>query len=228
MSPRKRDRPLRKSAKETDAEQEGFLTAKGSEEGEKSSSSSIKKKKYKKKSEDWGKEQDPSERPTWGRFMYDEDEKRVAKEWLETSRRADKKQQEANVARGNSPTRKGKEESSTFDDLNERYIDPFDGPPPKPSSSTLFIRGGYEGGYEYKTKEVKVMKGKNKEKSVGCLTQEESANPDKKTVLVEVTWTPADRKSGKEDITKSIEFNPHEAIAGGKRTWKVVCDDSGT
>jgi hypothetical protein len=35
---------MRKSAKETDAEQGSFLTAMGSEEGEKSSSSSIKKK----------------------------------------------------------------------------------------------------------------------------------------------------------------------------------------
>ena len=42
-SPRKRDRPLRKSAKETDAEQGCFLTAMGSEEGEKSSSSSTRK-----------------------------------------------------------------------------------------------------------------------------------------------------------------------------------------
>ena len=42
-SPRKRDRPLRKSAKETDAEQGGFLTSMGSEEGEKSSSSRIKR-----------------------------------------------------------------------------------------------------------------------------------------------------------------------------------------
>ena len=49
MSPRKRDRPLRKSAKETDAEQGGFLTAMGSEEGEKSSSSSINKSSIKKK-----------------------------------------------------------------------------------------------------------------------------------------------------------------------------------
>jgi hypothetical protein len=83
-SPRKRDRPLRKSAKETDAEHGGFLTAMGSEEGERSSSSSIKqknkKKKYKNKCDDWGAEQIQSERPTWGRFMYDEDEKRVAKE----------------------------------------------------------------------------------------------------------------------------------------------------
>ena len=108
----------------------------GSEEGEKSSSSNIKikKKKYKIECDDWGAVQDPSERPTWGRFMYDEDEKRVAKEWTETSRRADKKKQEANVARGNSPTRKGKEESSAFDDLSERYIDPFDGRPAKPNS----------------------------------------------------------------------------------------------
>ena len=45
--PRKRDRPLRKSAKETDAEQGGFLTAMGSEEGEKSSASNIKIKKEK-------------------------------------------------------------------------------------------------------------------------------------------------------------------------------------
>ncbi len=79
--------------------------------------------------------------------MYEEDEKRVAKEWSDTKRRADKRQQEANVARGNSPTGKGKEESPTaFDDLNETYIDPYDGPPPKPKSSTLFITGGYGGG----------------------------------------------------------------------------------
>ena len=51
------------------------------------------------------------------------------------------------------------------------------------------------------------MKGNNKGKSVGPLTQEEYTNPEKKTVLVEVTWTPADQKSGKEDITTSIEFN---------------------
>ena len=71
-SPRKRDRPLRKSAKETDAEQGGFLTAMGSEEGEKSSSStinksSIKKKKYKNKSDDWGADQSPSKRPHVGK-----------------------------------------------------------------------------------------------------------------------------------------------------------------
>ena len=39
--------------------------------------------------------------------------------------------------------------------------------------------------------------------------------------------TPTDRESGKEDITQSIEFNPHEAIASGKRKWTVQCDDSG-
>ncbi len=44
LSPRKRDRKLRRSAKETDAEQGGFLTAMGSEEGKKSSSSSNKRK----------------------------------------------------------------------------------------------------------------------------------------------------------------------------------------
>ena len=43
QSPRKRDRRLRRSAKENDAEQGGFLTAMGSEEGEKSSSSKTKK-----------------------------------------------------------------------------------------------------------------------------------------------------------------------------------------
>jgi hypothetical protein len=48
-SPRKRDRQLRKSAKETDAERGGFLTAMGSEEGEKSSSSSTRKSNNKKK-----------------------------------------------------------------------------------------------------------------------------------------------------------------------------------
>ena len=47
LSPRKRDRKLRKSAKETDAEQGGFLTSMGSEGGEESSSSEIKQKKYK-------------------------------------------------------------------------------------------------------------------------------------------------------------------------------------
>ena len=83
------------------------------------------------------------------------------------------------------------------------------------------------GGYEYKTKEVKVMKGNNQRKSAGPLTLEESENPDKRTVLVEVTWTPTDRESGKEDITQSIEFNPHEAIASGKRKWTVECDESG-
>jgi hypothetical protein len=231
MSPRKRDRPLRKSAKETDAEQGSFLTAMGSEEGEKSSSSSIKyllmgseegeksssssikspsikKKKYKEKLEcdDWGRVQDPSFRPTWGRFMYDEDEKRVAEEWRDTGRRNEKRKQEEHVARGNSPIKKGKEESSAFDDLNKTYIDPFDCPPPEPKSSTLFITGGYGGGYQYKTKEVKVIKRNNKEKSIGCLTQEETANPDKETMLVEMTWTPSDQESGKEDITKTIEF----------------------
>ena len=231
-SPRKRDRPLRKSAKETYAEQGGFLTAMGSEEGEKSSSStinksSIKKKKYKNKSDDWGADQSPSKRPTWGRFMWDEDEKKVAKEWMDWTRRADKKQQEANVARGNSPTRKGKEESSAFDDLNDRYLDPFDAPPSKPNSSTLIIGGGYEGGCEYKMKEVRVMKGKNKRASAGTLTKDEHANPDKKTVLVEATWIPADRKSGKEDITASIEFNPHAKITGRRRKWTVQCDDNG-
>jgi hypothetical protein len=102
----------------------------GSEEGEKSSSSSIKKKpsssikkiKYK-KHENWGAPLHPSERPTWGRFMHDEDEPRVAKEWSDSIRQAEKRKQEANVARGNSPTGKGKEESSTaFDDLNERDL----------------------------------------------------------------------------------------------------------
>ncbi len=89
-----------------------------------------------------------SERPTWGRFTYDADhERRVDKEWGDTVRRADKRQQEVNVARGNSPTGKGKEESSAFDDLNETYIDPFDGLPHKPKSSMLFITGGYGGGY---------------------------------------------------------------------------------
>jgi hypothetical protein len=141
LSPRKRDRKLRESAKETDAEQGGFLTAMGSEEGEKSSSSGIKKKKYE-RTGDWGPVSHPSERPTWGRFMYDEDEKRVAEEWRDTGRRTEKRQQEEHVARGNSPTKKGKEESSAFDDLNTTYIDPFDGPPPKPKSSTLFITGG--------------------------------------------------------------------------------------
>ena len=71
------------------------------------------------------------------------------------------------------------------------------------------------------------MKGNNKRKCVGPLTLEESDNPDKRTVLVEVTWTPADQESGKEDITQSIEFNPHEAIASGKRKWTVKCNESG-
>ena len=39
-------------------------------------------------------------------------------------------------------------------------------------------------------KEMKVMKGNNKRASVGSLTQEEFANPEKETVLVEATWTP--------------------------------------
>ncbi len=139
--------------------------------------------------------------------MWVEDEKRVAEEWLETSRRADKKEQEANVARGNSPTRKGKEESSAFDDLSDRYIDPFDGPPSKPNSSTLIIKGGYGGGYEYKTKEVKVMKGNNKRKSVGpLLTLEESENPDKRTVLVEVTSSSGgtSRKASNSTLTRQL------------------------
>jgi hypothetical protein len=88
LSPRKRDRKLRKSAKETDAKQGGFLTAMGSKEGEKISSSSNKKKKYE-RTGDWGPVPHPSERPTWGRFMHDEDEKRVAEEWRDTGRRTE-------------------------------------------------------------------------------------------------------------------------------------------
>ncbi len=46
--------------------------------------------------------------------------------WIEQIRRAKKRKQEAKVARGNSPTGKGKEESSSaFDDLIETYIDPY-------------------------------------------------------------------------------------------------------
>jgi hypothetical protein len=71
------------------------------------------------------------------------------------------------------------------------------------------------------------MNGNNKRASVGSLTQDEFANPEKKTVIVEATWTPADQKSGKEDITASIEFNPHAKITGRRRKWTVQCDDSG-
>ena len=56
------------------------------------------------------------------------------------------------------------------------------------------------------------MKRYNKEKTIGCLTQEETSNPGKKTTLVEVTWTPSDPESGIEDVTKSFEFDPTEEI----------------
>ncbi len=62
------------------------------------------------------------------------------------------------------PPIKGKRRArSAFDDLSTTYINPFDGPPPKPKSSTLFIMGGYGCGDQYKTKEVKVKKGYKKE-----------------------------------------------------------------
>ena len=51
--------------------------------------------------------------------------------------------------------------------------------------------------------------------------------PDEKTVRVEVTWTPNDQEAGKEDIKQSIEFDPEEEIAGGKRKWTVVCNETG-
>ncbi len=58
--------------------------------------------------------------------MHDEDEPRVAKEWSDSIRRVKKRKQEAKVARGNSPTGKGKEESSSaFDDLNETRMMPL-------------------------------------------------------------------------------------------------------
>jgi hypothetical protein len=199
----------------------------GSEEGEKSSSSKPKKIKYK-RTGDWGPIPHPSERPTWGRFMYNpEEEKRMADEWRDEGRKTEKRLQEEHVARGNSPTRSGKEESSALDDLRTTYLDPFDGPLPKPKSSTLFISGGYGGGDKYNTKEVKVIKGHKKDKAIGCLTEEESANPDKRTTLVEVTWTPSDPESGREDVTKSFEFDPTERIKGGKRKWTVQCDAAG-
>jgi hypothetical protein len=151
----------------------------------------------------------------------------MADEWRDEGRKTDKRLQEEHVARGNSPTRSGKEESSAFDDLRTTYIDPFDGPPPKPKSSSLFITGGYGCGDRYKTKEVKVKKGHKREKAIGCLTQEDSANPEKETTLVEVTWTATDPESGREDVTKSFEFDPTEKIEGGKRKWVVQCDEAG-
>ncbi len=42
-----------------------------------------------------------------------------------------------------------------------------------------------------------------------------------------MTWTLSDPESGKEDITKSIEFNPDEAIVGGKKKWTVQCNEVG-
>ncbi len=91
----------------------------------------------------------------------------------------------------------------------------------------MFITGGYGCGDQYKTNEVKVKKGYKKEKAIGCLTQEDSANPDKRTTLVEVTWTPSDPETGREDVTKSFEFDPTKEIKGGKRKWVVYCDEAG-
>jgi hypothetical protein len=124
---------------------------------------------------------------------------------------------------------------------NHTWIYPGDipSPPfdiPKPKSIGIIVSGGDD----YRTKEVKIVRRERKRKQAHrvitcssdqctnnfCVNEKREAAADKRTICVEVTWTPKEGIAGG-DITKDLTIDPDDLQPGDKVKWSVEYDEKG-